>query len=101
LLQSICRSAGGGTAQDNKRGSVEPISLEEYTRLLVEMNYRKDPNDVSKQIDREIVLNENNLTLEHWNQCLVYGSPQVSDASNPALRKFQQLLNQELKKYFG
>ncbi len=88
-------------AMDKKRGGVEPISLEEYTRLFAEMNYRKDPNDPSKQIDREIVLKENNLTLEHWNQCLVYWSPQVSDASNPALRKFQQLLNQELKKYFG
>jgi hypothetical protein len=88
-------------AMDKRRGGVEPISLEAYTRIFAEMNYRKDPNDASKQIDREVVLKENNLTLDHWNQCLVYWSPQVSDASNPALRKFQQLLNQELKKYFG
>ncbi|MEW6129137.1 MAG: hypothetical protein AB1757_19010 [Acidobacteriota bacterium] len=87
-------------AMDKKRGGVEPVSLEDYTRIFAAMNYRKDPNDPAKQIDREIVLKENGLTLNQWNQCLVYWSPQVSDASNPALKRFQELLNNELKKYF-
>lgn len=85
-------------AMDCKRGGAEPISLEEYVRIFAETSFRKDPDDPSKQIDREVVLRENNLTSNRWNECLVYWSPKVSDASNPIYQKYSQLIDKEIKR---
>ncbi|GEM_PF-2488599 len=85
-------------AMDRKRGGAEPISLEEYVRIFAETSFRKDPDDPSRQIDRELVLRENNLTSSRWNECLVYWSPRVSDASNPIYQKYSQLIDKEIKR---
>jgi hypothetical protein len=85
-------------AMDRKRGGVKPISLEDYVRIFTETSFRKDPNDRSKQIDRDIVLQENNLTVNQWNQILMYWSPKVSDANNPIFPKYQQLIDAEIKR---
>jgi hypothetical protein len=87
-----------GPAMDRKRGGAEPISLEEYVRIFAETSFRKDPNDPAKQIDREVVLKENNLSSSKWNECLVYWSPKVSDASNPVYQKYSQLIDKEIKR---
>jgi hypothetical protein len=85
-------------AMDKKRGGKEPISLEDYVRIFAEVSFRKDPNDRSKQIDRDLVLQENQLTVNQWNQILMYWSPKVSDANNPIFPKYQQLIDSELKR---
>jgi hypothetical protein len=85
-------------AMDKKRGGAEPISLENYVRIFAAVSFRKDPNDSSKQIDRDIVLRENNLSVNQWNQILMYWSPKVSDANNPIFPKYQQLIDSELKR---
>lgn len=81
-----------GPALHRKRGGVEPMSLEEYVRLFAETSFRKDPNDPSQPIDREVVIRENGLTMAKWNEALVYWSPRVSDAQDPIFRQYQQLL---------
>jgi hypothetical protein len=85
-------------AMDRKRGGKEPISLEDYVRIFAEVSFRKDPNDRTRQIDRDLVLQENQLTVNQWNQILMYWSPKVSDANNPIFPKYQQLIDQELKR---
>lgn len=85
-------------AMDRKRGGAEPISLENYVRIFAEVSFRKDPNDRSRRIDRDIVLGENNLTVNQWNQILMYWSPKVSDANNPIFPKYQQLIDAEIKR---
>jgi hypothetical protein len=88
-------------AMDKKRGGTEPISLENYVRIFAETSFRKDPNDRSKLIDRDVILQENNLSLNHWNQCLMYWSPKVSDANNPIFPKYQQLIDHHIKRLTG
>lgn len=85
-------------AMDKKRGGVEPISLEDYVRIFAETSFRKDPNDRSKLLDRDLILRENNLTLNQWNQILMYWSPKVSDANNPIFPRYQQLIDQHIKR---
>lgn len=85
-------------AMDRKRGGKAPISLEDYVRIFAEVSFRKDPNDRTRQIDRDIVLQENHLTVNQWNQILMYWSPKVSDANNPIFPKYQQLIDNELKR---
>lgn len=88
-------------AMERKRGGKEPISLEEYTRIFAETSFRKDPLDASKPIDRLVVLKENNLTESHWNECLVYWSPKVSDGQNPVYQHYSQLLRNEMQRLTG
>jgi hypothetical protein len=85
-------------AMDKKRGGVEPISLEDYVRIFAETSFRKDPNDRSKLLDRDLILRENNLTVNQWNQILMYWSPKVSDANNPIFPRYQQLIDQQIKR---
>jgi hypothetical protein len=88
-------------AMDKKRGGAEPISLEDYVRIFAETSFRKDPNDRSKLMDRDVILQENNLTLNQWNQILMYWSPKVSDANNPIFPKYQQLIDHHIKRLSG
>jgi hypothetical protein len=88
-------------AMDKKRGGAEPISLEDYVRIFAETSFRKDPNERSKLIDRDVILRENNLTLNQWNQILMYWSPKVSDANNPIFPKYQQLIDHHIKRLSG
>jgi hypothetical protein len=88
-------------AMDKKRGGAEPIKLEDYVRIFAETSFRKDPNDRSKLIDRDVILQENHLTLNQWNQILMYWSPKVSDANNPIFPKYQQLIDHHIKRLSG
>lgn len=88
-------------AMDKKRGGVEPISLEDYVRIVAETSARKDPNDPSKLIDQDVILRENNISLTHWHQCLMYWSPKVSDANNPIFPTYQKLVDYHFKRLSG
>ena len=84
-----------GPALSRKRGGREPIELERYSRIFAETSFRKDPRDPSRQIEREVVLAEHGLTLSQWNEALVYWSPRVSDANDPAAREFGRIVQAE------
>ena len=73
----------------------EPIELERYSRIFAETSFRKDPNDPSRQIEREVVLAEHGLTLAEWNEALVYWTPRVSDANDTAAREFDRIVQAE------
>ncbi len=62
-----------------KNANKEPISLEEYTRIHSDMAFRKDPNDISKKINYEEVLKENNLTVTKWGEFNSFWTPKVSE----------------------
>jgi hypothetical protein len=90
-----------GPAMDKMRGGQEPIRLEDFVRIFTESSFRKDPNDPSKLIDREVLLKENNLTGNQWNECLYYWTPKVSDPNHPRFRDYQMLLDQHIKRLSG
>ena len=83
-----------GPALERKRGGCVPMSLERYSQVFAETSFRKDPTDPFRQIDREVVLGEHGLSLGQWNEALVYWSPKVSDANDPAATTFGQLVQQ-------
>ncbi len=87
-----------GKAMDKKRGGKEPISLETYIKIFVATSFGKNPNDPAQPVDREAILRTYNLTLDDWNQCLIYWSPKVSDPNNPVFQKYCSLLDQEIKR---
>jgi len=65
-------------ALESKNGSGEPCSLEEYARIHSQISFRKDPDDKSKQINFEVVLKENNLTVNKWGEYNSYWTPKVT-----------------------
>jgi hypothetical protein len=90
-----------GPALHRKRGGREPMSIEQYVRLFAETSFRKDPNDSSKQIDREVVVAEHGITINQWNEALVYWSPRVSNQTDPVYGIYQQLLKREMARLFS
>lgn len=88
-------------AMDRKRGGQPPMTLEQYVRIFAETSFRKDPLDPSKQIDREVVLAEQGVPMNRWNEALVYWSPKVSDANDPVFPKYQQLIKAEMERLTG
>lgn len=88
-------------ALERKRGGQPPMSIEQFTRVFAETSFRRDPNDPSKQIDRQVVLAEHGLTLSKWNEALVYWSPRVSDQNDPIFRSYGLLLRAETERLTG
>jgi hypothetical protein len=88
-------------ALERKRGGQPPMSIEQFTRVFAETSFRRDPNDPSKQIDRQVVLAEHGLTLSKWNEALVYWSPRVSDQNDPVFRSYGLLLRAETERLTG
>ncbi len=100
------------TAQAKARGGKEPCTLEVYTKVHAEMAYLKDPADPNKQIDFNVVLQQNGFTNGQWLECENYWTPVVSSDPNlpaemqqrfnPELSmKFKTLMQQESDRIFG
>jgi hypothetical protein len=56
----------------------EPCSLEEFTKIHCEITYRKDPNDLRKQINFKDVLKENGLTIAKWGLYNSFWTPRIA-----------------------
>lgn len=65
-------------ALDKKSGGKEPCTLEQYAFVHAEMAFRKDANDNTKKIDFKVVLKENNVTENQYNEWNSYWTPKVS-----------------------
>ena len=65
-------------ALDAKNAGKAPCTLEQYTFVHAEMAFRKDANDNTKKIDFNIVLKENNVTANQYNEWNSYWTPKVS-----------------------
>jgi hypothetical protein len=89
------------TALEHKRGGGEPVSLEEFARITAEYSFRKDPNDSDKQINYEVVLQENGLNTTKWSEITAYWTPKVNDPADPAAAKFRELIQQNSDRIFG
>ena len=88
-------------AMDRKRNGQVPMSLEDFARISADAAFRKDPVDLSKQINLEIILVENDITRAQWLECNTYWSPRVNDPNDPASSKFRELMQQNSDRIFG
>lgn len=88
-------------AQAKLRGGKEPCTLEVYTKVHAEMAFRKDPNDPTKKIDYNIVLQENGFTHQQWLECENYWTPIVNYDERPEFKaRFNPELNMKFKEMF-
>ena len=87
-------------ALDRKNAGKEPCTLEEYSFVHAEMAFRKDPADNSKKIDFKLVLKENNVTENQYNEWNSYWTPRVSTPGE-IHQKFAALIQQHSDKING
>jgi hypothetical protein len=66
------------SALERKYFEKEPCSLEEFTKIHCEITYRKDPNDLRKQINFKDVLKENGLTIAKWGLYNSFWTPRIA-----------------------
>ena len=86
-------------ALERKYFEKEPCSLEEFTKIHCEITYRKDPNDLRKQINYEDVLKENGLTIAKWGLYNSFWTPRIA---MPQYRKiFAELVQKNSERILG
>jgi hypothetical protein len=87
-------------ALDKKNNGKEPCSLEQYAFVHAEMAFRKDPADNTKKIDFKIVLNENNVTENQYNEWNSYWTPLVTTPGETH-QKFSALIQENSDRING
>jgi hypothetical protein len=93
-------------ALDKMAGGKEPCTLELFAKIHAEMGLRKDPNDPTKKIDYNIVLNEHGISHASWLEFNSYWSPRVASETDPKFdmelhKKFAALNQQESDRVLG
>jgi hypothetical protein len=87
-----------GSAMSRRRDGGEPISLEEYARILASLSLEKDLAHRGRPIDRDKVLRQNNLTARQGDEILLYWAPKVSDKRDTACQQFLELIERETER---